>query len=79
MLLRSLVLFLILPLMTLAQDLPQPLSDTISDFADLLPPETEARVAAMIRKTRDETGVHIVVVTLDRIANYGGAGLGVET
>ncbi|MES2143849.1 MAG: TPM domain-containing protein [Pseudomonadota bacterium] len=80
MFLRSLVLvlFLVLPLMALAQDLPQPLSDTVSDFADLLPPEAEARVAAMIRKTRDETGVHIVVVTLDRISNYGAADLGIE-
>jgi uncharacterized protein len=78
MLWRVLLVCLVLPLPALAQDLPQPLSDAISDFADLLPPEAEARVAAEIQKTRDETGVHIVVVTMDRIANYGAVDLSIE-
>ena len=69
---------LVLPGMTLAQDLPQPLSDTVSDFADLLPPEAEARVTAAIQKTRDETGVHIVVATMNRISNFGAGDLGIE-
>jgi uncharacterized protein len=78
MFLRILLICLALPVMALAQDLPQPLSDTVNDFADLLPPEAEARVAAQIQKVRDETGVHIVVATMDRIADYGGGGQTIE-
>lgn len=78
MFLRILVLCMILPFAALAQDLPQPLSDTVSDFANLLPPEAEARVAAKIQSVRDETGVHIVVATMDRIADYGAADLSIE-
>jgi uncharacterized protein len=78
MMLRALLVCLVLPFAAMAQDLPQPLSDTVSDFADLLPPEAEARVAAKIQTIRDETGVHIVVATMDRIANYGAVDLGIE-
>jgi uncharacterized protein len=78
MFLRILLVCLALPFVAQAQDLPQPLSDTVSDFADLLPPEAEARVAADIQKVRDETGVHIVVVTMDRIAKYGAGDLSIE-
>jgi uncharacterized protein len=76
--LRALLVCLVLPFAAMAQDLPQPLTDTVSDFADLLPPEAEARVAAKIQTIRDETGVHIVVATMDRIANYGAVDLGIE-
>ncbi len=75
---RVLVLCLALPNLSWAQDLPQPLSDTISDFADLLPPEAEARVAANIQKVRDETGIHIVVATMDRTSSYGAGDLSIE-
>lgn len=78
MFLRSLVVFLILPLAVFAQDLPQPLSDTVSDFADLLPPDDEARIAAQIATIRDETGIQIAVATMDRIANYGAIDLSIE-
>lgn len=78
MFLRSLVVFMVLPLLAMAQNLPAPLSDTVSDYADLLPPEAEARLAADLKKTRDETGVHIAVVTMDRIASYGAGDLSVE-
>lgn len=78
-LIRMLVLvWLAVPVVGMAQDLSQPVSDTVSDFADLLPPDAEARLAAAIQKTRNETGVHIVVATMDRIANYGAADLGIE-
>ena len=73
MFLRALFLVICLPLAGLAQGLPDPLSDTVSDYADLLPPEAEARVDAALRKGREETGVHVVVVTMERIADYGGA------
>lgn len=78
MLLRAVLVCLFLPFVALAQGLPQPLSDNVNDFADLLPPEAEARLSAEIRKIRTETAVHIVVATMDRIANYGGEGQTIE-
>ncbi len=72
--LRVLLLGLFFPVAGFAQDLPEPMSDTVSDFADLLTPAAEAEVSGLIQRTRDETGVHIVVATMDRISNYGGGG-----
>lgn len=75
-----LVLFLFLvPLATLAEERPRPQSDTVSDFANILPSADEARIGALIREIRDETGVHVVVVTMDRISNHGGWGQSVES
>lgn len=74
MLLRLILICFLWPLVALAEDLPQPRSDTVSDFADILTSADEAEIAALIREIRDETGVHIVVVTMDRISNYGGWG-----
>lgn len=78
MLARLLLLFFLLPLAALADGLPRPSSDTVSDFADLLPATDEAEVSALIRQIRDETGVHVVVVTMDRISDHGGWGKTLE-
>jgi uncharacterized protein len=75
--LRALVLGLLLPFAAFAQGLPAPLGDTVSDYADVLTPQDEARISDLITRTRDETGVHIVVATMDRIANYGAGDLGI--
>lgn len=64
--LRALVLFLFLPVAALAQDLPQPLNDKISDFANVLSANDEARLSADMQRQRDATGVHVVVVTMKR-------------
>ncbi len=74
----AIFLFLFMPLQATAQVLPDPLSDTVSDFADLLPPDSEARVVAALTKGRAQTGVHVVLVTMDRIADHGGAGHRIE-
>ncbi|MCU0903672.1 MAG: TPM domain-containing protein [Tabrizicola sp.] len=79
MLPRLILIGFLLPLAALAEVLPQPRSDTVSDFADILSGPDEAGIAAMIRAIRDETGVHIVVVTMDRISNHGGWGKSFET
>lgn len=71
---RLLALLLWLPMAAFAQTYPVPLSDTISDYADLLPPEAEARVAAALQAARKETGVHIVLATIEAQADYGGKG-----
>jgi uncharacterized protein len=78
MFLRQILLFLFMSLSAHAQGLPEPLSSTVSDFADLLPPEVEARVVDALTKGRQETGVHVAVVMMDRIADYGGAGQRIE-
>jgi uncharacterized protein len=82
MLLRAIVVCLLLPLAALAQEtpaaLPQPLSDTVSDHADLLPPEAEAAVSQRLAAARAETGVHVVLVTLPSLAEHGGAGERIE-
>lgn len=78
MFLRQILLFLFMSLPANAQELPEPLSSTVSDFADLLPPEVEARVVDALTKGRQETGVHVALVTMDSIADYGGAGQRIE-
>lgn len=78
MLARLILIWFLLPLAAFADGLPQPKSDTVSDFADILSVADEAQISALIRKIRDETGVHIVVVTMDRISNFGGWGKSVE-
>ncbi|WP_022703749.1 TPM domain-containing protein [Pseudorhodobacter ferrugineus] len=72
--LRILCLMLFLPVAALAQSFPAPLSDTVSDYADLLPPEAEARVAQALQAARNETGVHIVLAVIGSQADYGGTG-----
>lgn len=72
--LRILCLMLFLPTAALAQSFPAPLSDTVNDYADLLPPEAEARVAQALQAARDETGVHIVLAVIGSQADYGGTG-----
>lgn len=70
--LRVLCVLLMLPLAAFAQTYPEPLADTVSDYADLLPPEAEARVSAALQAAREETGVHIALATIERQADYGG-------
>ncbi len=78
MLFRILLAFLALAPAAMAQTMPEPLTDTVSDFAEVLPSEEETRLAADLTRIRAETGVHMVVVTMDRIDSYGGAGQRVE-
>lgn len=75
MFLRSLVLVLTLAAPVLAQDLPQPLSDTLSDFADVLDATEEGRITRLLADTRTETGVQVVVVT---VPGLGGTTMGIE-
>lgn len=45
-------------------DLPEPQSDTVSDFASALDATQEGRISRILAETRDQTGVQIMVVTL---------------
>lgn len=77
--LRILAFVLAFPTMTLAQDLPAPLTDTVSDFADLLTPDEEAALTAQLQAARDTSGVHVVVATMARIADHGGGSQSIES
>jgi uncharacterized protein len=55
--------------------LPAPESDTVTDFARILPAAEEARIVASLQAIRDETGVQMVVVTMPDLALYGGRGM----
>lgn len=79
MILRTLALWLGLTGIVAAQDLPQPVSDTISDFSEVLDATEEGRITRALQALRDETGVQMVVVTLPTLAAYGGAGQRLET
>lgn len=78
MFLRSLAIALVFASPVLAQDLPQPQSDTVSDFADVLDATAEGRISRLLVEMRDATGVQMVVVTVPGIAAQGGAGQRME-
>ncbi|QYK40152.1 MAG: TPM domain-containing protein [Paracoccaceae bacterium] len=69
----AILCLVLLPAMAPAQTVPPPLSDTVNDYADVLPPEVEARLTTGLQAARDETGVHVVVVIIERRAAYGGS------
>ncbi len=71
---RLLLFLLVVPFAAFAETLPRPQSDTVSDFAAILPAADEARIRTLLRDIRAETGVHVVVVTMDRISDHGGWG-----
>lgn len=77
--LRLLAFLLAFPALATAQTLPAPLSDTISDYADLLTPDQESALTDRLQAARDVTGVHIHIATMGRIADYGGDGQSIES
>lgn len=77
--LRWLVLLIWLPFAALAQEYPAPLSDKVNDWAGVLSPEAVARLETTLQSARDETGVHVVLVTMKRLADHGGAGMRIDS
>jgi uncharacterized protein len=78
MVLRSLVLALSLSAPAFAQTLPEPLSETVSDFAEVLDETEEGLISRLLADMRAETGVQMVVVTLPGLGAGGGSGQGIE-
>jgi uncharacterized protein len=78
MFLRFLALALAFASPALSQTLPDPLSDTVSDFAEVLDATEEGRISRLLTETRDATGVQVAVVTLPGLAQYGGAAMSIE-
>jgi len=54
-----------------AQDLPQPVNDFVSDFANLLDPETEARITNQLVTIRNDLDLEMTVVTIESRHDYG--------
>jgi uncharacterized protein len=79
MFLRSLAVTLTLAASAQAQTFPDPLSDTLSDFADVLDATAEGRIIRLLEDTRAATGVQMVVVTLPGLDGSGGAGMTIDT
>lgn len=77
--LRWLVLLIWLPFAALAQDYPAPLSDKVNDWAGVLSPAAVSRLETRLQSARDETGVHVVRVTMKRLADHGGAGMRIDS
>lgn len=63
-----------IPLAAMAQGFPPPLSDTVSDHADALPPDARAGLTATLREGRDQTGVQVMLAVIGSRADYGDAG-----
>jgi uncharacterized protein len=59
--------------------LPDPVSDKVNDWAEVLSRQDEARLTASLASARAETEVHVVVVTVPDHADFGGAGESLET
>lgn len=78
MILRVLALWLGLTATAVAQELPAPVSDTVSDFAEVLDATEEGRIGRALQALRDETGVQMVVVTMATLEAHGGEGRRLE-
>lgn len=72
---RALAVLLALAGAGVAQDLPAPLSPYVSDFAGVLDDAAEARLTERLTALRRDDRVEVAVVTLDRLADHGGAAL----
>ncbi|HMO70209.1 MAG TPA: TPM domain-containing protein [Paracoccaceae bacterium] len=71
--LAALVLWLA-PAPAVAQRIPQPLSDTVSDYTGTLDPMTADRLSDALAAGRADTGVHVVLAVIDRRSDHGGGG-----
>lgn len=67
------------PLVAVGQGLPDYVSSTVNDFADLLPPAAEAELDQTLTDLRAQSGVELVVVTIASIADYPDAPRTFET
>lgn len=77
--LRALIFMAFFPLMAAAQDLPRALSETVSDYAELLDAPTEARISQALMAARASYGSHIALAIINDKASYGGAGQSIES
>jgi uncharacterized protein len=72
-LIQYIAVFLSLATVANAQDLPGPLTPYISDYANLIDPETEARISNRLTELRRELDLELAVVTIETRFDYGNA------
>lgn len=68
--LLTLIAALTLPFVARAEPYPSYQSLLVNDYADLIGPEAEARIAATLESLKTETGVEATVLTLATRADY---------
>ncbi len=61
--------FLLLSALLSAQDIPKPMG-YVSDFAEVLSPETEKSLNGKIQSYKDTTGIEVAVVTVPSLQGY---------
>lgn len=66
-----LLVFAILPTTLVAQSYPTSLNSYVNDFADIIDPETEARITDVLTEVRESQGIEFTVVTINQISDYG--------
>jgi uncharacterized protein len=54
-----------------AQDIPKPITPYVSDYANLIDPETEARITKHLMDLRQELDLELAVVTIETRFDYG--------
>lgn len=69
-------LLVLLPFASLApaQQYPDYTELFVNDFADLLPPEDEARIRGKLMELREKKGIEFTVVTIDSMRDFGHDG-----
>ncbi len=70
---KLLLILLLWPASLWAQDFPEYQSIYVNDYADLLDPDTENRIADALTALRSETGVEMTVLTIHRRSDYGSS------
>lgn len=68
------ILLLALPVSALGETYPDYYSTYVNDFADLIEPETEARIEAALKAVKADRGVEMTVVTIHSLGDYDARG-----
>lgn len=64
------LMLLCLPSLSFAQSYPAPLSPYVSDYADVIDAETEARITQTLQDLKAKDGVEMRVVTINNVSDY---------
>lgn len=70
---RILTLLLLIPTLAWAQSYPNSRSSYVNDFANLIDPETEARITQTLKDLRKDQGIEMTVVTIGSVRDYGSS------
>ncbi|KAB7616122.1 TPM domain-containing protein [Amylibacter sp. SFDW26] len=65
------VVTLVIPTLSFAQSYPAPLSPYVSDYANIIDAQTEARITQSLQNLKAAKGVEMRVVTINSVSDYG--------